>query len=50
MFKLNKEKGLLMALKVEFISFIIKVLVILFSELTALMWFSPLEIVGLLYD
>ena len=43
-FKWNKEKGLPMSLKVEFRSLIVKYLVMLFSELIALMKFSVLEI------
>ena len=40
----NKDKGLPMLLKVEFRSLIVKYLVMLFSELIALMKFSVLEI------
>ena len=47
MFKWKKEKGLPMSLKVEFRSLVVKYLVMLFSELIALMKFSVLEIAGL---
>ena len=46
MFTWNKEKGLSMSRKVEFISLIIKYLVMLLSELIALMKISVLEIAG----
>ena len=44
MFKWNKEKWLPISLKEEFRSLIVKYLVMLFSELTAWMKFSALEI------
>ena len=45
-FKWNKEKGLPTSLKVEFRYLIVKYLVMLSSELIALMRFSVLEIAG----
>ena len=46
MFKWNKEKGLSVSLKVEFRYLIVKCLVMLSSELIALMKFSVLDIAG----
>ena len=49
MFKCNKEKGLPMSLKVEFRSFIVKYLIMLFLELTTFMKFSASESAGFCY-